>query len=349
MNPYILHACVRGYSHILSGKECQDSFQLVMLEDGALLLSVADGHGSKSCPYSKKGSELAVRVFCAILSEIYRLKRENRDELKRILALDYKVWLAQKIEEVWKDCIANFHRKKHRPIPTNDDGSENLSALYRMYGSTLLGALIAPDFVFVFQLGDGDIIRADDQGVQSLVAADKLLGVESDSLCGSDAWKKAVSTLYPWKWDQGRPYFLQLSTDGFANSFVSDVEFHKTCGEYLQMMKQYGPDTVQENLASWLAETSRLGCGDDTTALIAYFAAPRATAASSDEPKEVPTPESQASEEPAAPAEQISDEQEVDYESNSDLTKVPESEQTLRDPSSADGGWGMVPDLGVSD
>lgn len=337
MNPYVLYACVRGYSHIHSGQECQDSFQAVRLEDGTLLLSVADGHGSKSCPYSKTGSEIAVEVFCSTLSRLYRWKREKRDELTRILIREGKVRLTQYIESTWKDCIAKYHREEQRPIPTYDDGSENLSALYRMYGSTLLGALIAPDFVFVFQLGDGDIIRADDQGVQSLVAADKLLGVESDSLCGDDAWKKAVSTLYSWKWDQGRPYFIQLSTDGFANSFVSDVEFHKTCGEYLQMMKQYGPDTVQENLASWLAETSRLGCGDDTTALIAYFAAPKAAEAGSDEPGKVPTPESQASEEPAAPTEQISDEQEVDYESNSDLTEVPESEQTLRDPSSADG------------
>ena len=349
MNPYVLYACVRGYSHILSGKECQDSFQLVMLEDGTLLLSVADGHGSKSCPYSKKGSETAVQVFCATLSALYRLKRENRDELKRILALDHKVQLAQSIVGTWKDRIAKFHRKEQRPIPTYDDGRENLPALYRMYGSTLLGALIAPDFVFVFQLGDGDIVRVDDRGVQNLVEANKFLGVESDSLCGDDAWKKAVSVLYSRKWDQGRPYFLQLSTDGFANSFVSDGEFHKTCGEYLQMMERYGADAVQENLASWLAETSRLGCGDDTTALIAYFAGSKAAEAGSDESEEVPTPESQASEEPADPAEQAPNEQEVNYESNSDFTEVSESEQTIRDPSSADGRWGVVPDLGVSD
>ena len=37
-------------------------------------------------------------------------------------------------------------------------------------------------------------------------------------------------------------------------------------------MITYGPDAVAENLPEWLSETSRLGCGDDTTLLIAYFA-----------------------------------------------------------------------------
>lgn len=356
MDPYILRACVQGYSHIHSGQECQDSLKFETLEDGARLLSVADGHGSKTCPYSKTGSEVAVNVFCKILSELYRQKRENREALMRYLALEGKVWLAQTIEGIWKDCVAKIHRDMLRPVPTYDDGQENLPALYRMYGSTLLGALIAPDFVFVFQLGDGDIVYADDQGVQSLVAADKLLGVESDSLCSSDAWKKAVSALYVRDWDQGRPYFLQLSTDGFANSFVSDEEFHKTCGEYLQMLKQHGPDAVQENLESWLAETSRLGCGDDTTALIAYFADPEAPEAApetgADDPEKTSTPESRAAEGPGpdegSAAQQISDEQEVDYESNSDLTEVPEGDEAFWDPSSADERWGMVQDLGFS-
>ena len=62
-----------------------------------------------------------------------------------------------------------------------------------------------------------------------------------------------------------------LSTDGFANSYVSDSEFKRTCREYFDMIRQHGFDAVKSNLKSWLKETSELGCGDDVTLLLAYF------------------------------------------------------------------------------
>ena len=229
-----------------------------------------------------------------------------------------------------------------------------------MYGTTLLGMVIAPDFFFVFQLGDGDIVYVDDRGVQNLVEADKLLGVESDSLCSQDAWKKAVSALYRREWDQGMPYLFQLSTDGFANSFVSDEEFHKTCAEYFEMLKQYGPEVVRANLESWLDETSRLGCGDDTTALIAYFTdrPPEVSpggeplseeAPQEEEPKECTQEPAEATQEPELSAEPVSEEQEMEYESNSDFTEMPQGEQAFWYSSSDDGQWGMVSDLGLPD
>ncbi|HBK26592.1 MAG TPA: hypothetical protein DDY90_07765 [Clostridiales bacterium] len=348
MEPVVIKACARGYSHIHSGQECQDSYKDKKLSDGALLLAVADGHGSKSCPYSKDGSEIAVDVFCETISELYAQRCDNRDELIHCLNQDGSVWLAQVIERRWKDRVYDKHCNESRdPIFNKDDKWERLSALYRMYGSTLLGMLIAPDFVFVFQLGDGDMVRVDDEGVHSLVEADKLLGVESDSLCSQYAWRKAVSNLYRREWDRGMPYLFQLSTDGFANSFVSDEAFHKTCMEYFELLKQYGAEAVRANLESWLSETSRLGCGDDTTAVIAYF---------SEEPPETPPDEEDLidkTEEPVSgeeiPAQTVLVEQENEYESNGDLTEMPEGEQTLWSPSSDDGQWGMVQDMGFSD
>lgn len=361
MNPSVLEACVKGYSHIQSGKECQDSCKSEKLQDGTLLLSVADGHGSKSSPHSKDGSDIAVNVFCQTLSDLYLQNCGKRDELIRFLNQEGNLRLAQALERKWKDRVYRTHVDMlHREVPTYDDGRENLSALYRMYGTTLLGMVIAPDFFFVFQLGDGDIVYVDDRGVQNLVEADKLLGVESDSLCSQDAWKKAVSALYRREWDQGMPYLFQLSTDGFANSFVSDEEFHKTCAEYFEMLKQYGPEVVQANLESWLDETSRLGCGDDTTALIAYFTdrPPEVSpggeplseeASQEEEPKECTQEPAEATQKPELSAEPVSEEQEMEYESNSDFTEMPQGEQAFWYSSSDDGQWGMVSDLGLPD
>lgn len=42
--------------------------------------------------------------------------------------------------------------------------------------------------------------------------------------------------------------------------------------DYLQMIQEHGAEAVQANLNKWLTETSELGCGDDITVVMVYFA-----------------------------------------------------------------------------
>lgn len=271
MKRYILGEPVQGFSHIHGNMECQDSCKQVELEDGAIILSVADGHGSKPCPFSKNGSEIAVNVFCDKMSGIYSGYQSDPERLPSYLNHEGSLKFAQDMERDWKASVLEAHLAMKREMPLTADGQEDSNAVYRMYGTTLLGLLIAPAFVFAFQLGDGDITYVDAQGAQPVVTGDKLLGVESHSLCSADAWKKAVSSVHLRNWNQVLPCVFMLSTDGFSNSFVNDEEFEKTCNQYFGMLNEYGAAAVKENLKSWLAETSRLGCGDDTTLLMAYF------------------------------------------------------------------------------
>ena len=68
-----------------------------------------------------------------------------------------------------------------------------------------------------------------------------------------------------------RPSLFSLSTDGFANSHKTEAEFHITLTDYYAMIKEHGADVINANIGNWLDETSELGCGDDTTVLMAYF------------------------------------------------------------------------------
>jgi len=271
MKRFVFGECVQGFSHIQKNVECQDSYKTLELEDGAIVMAVADGHGSKSCPFSKTGSEIAVNVFCKVMSNTYSGYQNNMDMLPTYLNREGSLKFAQTVDQEWKEAILDTHKAIRREIPLTEDGCEDLTAVYRMYGSTLLGLLIAPTFVFAFQVGDGDITYADNGHTEPVVRGDKLLGVESHSLCALDSWKKAVSLVRPRNWEETLPCFFMLSTDGFSNSFISDQEFEKTCAEYLGMLKEYGPAVVEANLKSWLSETSQLGCGDDITVLVAYF------------------------------------------------------------------------------
>ena len=123
-----------------------------------------------------------------------------------------------------------------------------------------------------FQIGDGDITLVTNTDVSPLVEADKILGTETHSLSKTDAWRKSVASLRRKDADSDTPYLYLISTDGFANSYANDEEFNKTCREYYQMIGQHGFDAVKDNLAKWLKETSKYGCGDDVTVVMVYFA-----------------------------------------------------------------------------
>lgn len=267
----ILGESIQGYTHIQRNLECQDRKLSRELEDGSLVLSVADGHGSRSCPYSGTGAELAVNTFCKLIEELHS-HFQNPEDLFDYLNRQGSLKFAQTVERAWKEDVQAYHLEVGLPMPMTQTGEEDLNALYRLYGTTLLGLLIAPTFVFAFQIGDGDITYADDGGVQPVVVADKLLGVESHSLCSREAWKKAVSAVHFQPWEQHLPCAFLLSTDGLSNSYADDEAFGQTCAQYFEALKTYGPDAVEENLPEWLSETSRLGCGDDTTLLMAYLA-----------------------------------------------------------------------------
>lgn len=271
MKEIIFGKSVQGASHIRSETECQDSNKSVILEDGTIILAVADGHGSKNCPYSKTGSKIAVNVFCDTLKNLYNGYAENPDQLLTYLNREGDTRIAMAIDAEWKRRVAERHKKNKREIGKLENGEDDLASVYKQYGSTLLGLLITKSFVFGFQLGDGDICYVTDNGIELVVEPDKILGVETHSLSREKSWEKAITVVRRISVCDILPAMFSLSSDGYANSYKSEEEFHNTVKDYLGMLKEYGHEAVGENLPGWLSETSAMGCGDDITMLIAYF------------------------------------------------------------------------------
>ncbi|MBD5522801.1 MAG: protein phosphatase 2C domain-containing protein [Lachnospiraceae bacterium] len=276
---------VQGASHIRNGRECQDSLKKVEKDDNTLILAVADGHGSDSCPYSKTGSEVAVNVFCKILGDYLETYSGEPELLLTFLKREGDTKVAQAIDAEWKRRILKIHSKNKREIiPNPEDNApgagrgvsdvernKDKAAIYRMYGSTLIGLVITKEFLFAFQLGDGDIVKVSGMGVQNIIEADKILGTETHSLSKSESWKKAITFTKKQEENETLPVMYMLSSDGMANSYKNDDEFRKTCSDYFDLLKEHGAKAVSDNLKAWLSETSELGCGDDITALFAYF------------------------------------------------------------------------------
>lgn len=262
---------VQGASHIRHGRECQDSLKKVERDENTVILAVADGHGSDSCPYSKTGSYVAVNVFCKILGDYLETYDGQPELLLTFLKREGDTKVAQAIDTEWKRRIWKVHANCKREVILDAENNKDKEAIYKMYGTTLLGLVITNDFLFAFQLGDGDIVKVSETGVQNIIEADKILGTETHSLSRPEAWKKAITYMKKQEENETLPVMYMLSTDGMANSFKSDDEFKKTCTDYFAMIKEHGAKAVSDHLKTWLGETSELGCGDDITALFAYY------------------------------------------------------------------------------
>lgn len=271
MRQIVLGESVQGASHKRSGMECQDSYKKIECDDGTIIMAVADGHGSESCPYSKTGSNIAVNVFCKVMEEFHENYADNIEMLLTYLNREGDTKVAQAVDSEWKRRVLKVHTNNKRDVPRSDDGEKDKQEIYKQYGSTLVGLMITPIFLFAFQLGDGDISYVDSSGFDQVLQAEKILGTETHSLSKLDSWKRAISIVRRRNSLDGLPSTFLMSTDGFANSYKNEEEFKKTCVDYYEMLKKHGADAVSANLNEWLTETSEMGCGDDITLLIAYF------------------------------------------------------------------------------
>ncbi len=282
MKQAVFGESVRGASHILRGTKCQDSCRRVLLEDGTAILAAADGHGSDACPHSRTGSKIAANLFCGIVRAMYLDFRGSGTDLAAFLSGDGGGILARTVEREWKARILESHRAKGRPFPRGEDGREDTAAVFRQYGTTLLGLLITKDFVFAFQLGDGDVCLVREDRAERLIPYERTLGVATESLCMADAHLRAHAALRRIAPSAGEPVMFTLTTDGFSNSYETDEAFLDTLSDYLRTIVGHGAGAVREHLSGWLEETSREGSGDDITMMIACFL-PRETSGAGEE------------------------------------------------------------------
>lgn len=271
MDRKIYGESVQGASHIRNDVVCQDNHKIVQLPNDVTIIAVADGHGSESCPYSKTGSKIATNVFCKIMEGLSRNFAENMDFFATYLNREGELKVAQAIDAEWKRRVWKAHTDNRREKPLNNSGEVDKAAIYKQYGTTLIGIMVTTSFIFAFQLGDGDILYINRSEVQSVIEGDKILGTETHSLCKIDAWKKAITVIRKRDIKEEVPYLYLLSTDGFSNSYKTAEDFRITCRDYYNMIQEHGFEAVAANLKDWLNETSDLGCGDDITVVIAYY------------------------------------------------------------------------------
>ena len=257
----VVGGCVRGADHIRKNMPCQDALHIENRQ-GFHIISLSDGHGSTRCPYSDEGAKVAVKTVYTIFSHIFK----GECDPFHTISANKDIWIPKQIEQHWKSAVHDLHKSKEREQRYPQD-------LYELYGATLLALVIADDFVFALQLGDGDMLSIkaaikDNPQVGWVIPPDGRIGQETNSLCQNNCWQHIRTRIIPLSTEKTAPMFL-MSTDGYANSFCNEDGFKQAGIDFYELWQNKGVVHIEKNLEGWLAESSTQGSGDDITMALA--------------------------------------------------------------------------------
>ena len=268
---------IRGYSHILADKECQDSsVSWQGKKYSAVILS--DGHGGEKYFRSAKGSEIACVVGKEVISsfmesvrknDLYNLfvgKNTKRDEML--------FWLERAVIQRWNEEIAadlsvRPFEADERFIALNDEDKKSvIKTPAKAYGATFIAAVVSDNYLFVLKLGDGNVCLINSGKPQLFYGStdelkdDNLQFNLTTSLCGSDADKQfrhCFMNLHNDKSFGG----LILTTDGIINSYTNEQAYLDFIGNIFCGYKEESVKSARAELAEFLPRLSEKGSGDD--------------------------------------------------------------------------------------
>uniref|UniRef100_B8HT04 PPM-type phosphatase domain-containing protein n=1 Tax=Cyanothece sp. (strain PCC 7425 / ATCC 29141) TaxID=395961 RepID=B8HT04_CYAP4 len=267
---------VIGAMHQRTGQPNQDALAWRSDSSLPLILAVADGHGSAKSFRSHRGSELAVQIAVEEMGKFLSLHSSEQWTEQAIaqMAELARETLPQHLVQTWQSTVlADYQSHPFRAaewshLQAREPGlgeAEVRDNPLLAYGSTLLAVAVTDAFLLYLQLGDGDILQVDRQGTtqRALAKDSRLIANVTTSLCTEAAWREMQIQVLPLT--EQPPRLILLSSDGYANSFVSEADFLQTGRDYLRWLEAEGMAAVMNQLDGILSETSQQGSGDDIT------------------------------------------------------------------------------------
>ena len=213
---------VRGYKHIVENIARQDSAMFHVDPEGWAMAAVADGHGGDEYFRSHVGSRLAVESALRSVRDCFQEKEAFREALYRN-ADEILHRLESNIINNWNTLIRRFNEdpqtfdwnspsdtlyettEEDAEAPIQDgispgweekwmaehDVEINEDCPERMYGSTLLVAVMTAEFCFSLQIGDGCCVLAYPDGhARIMIPLDESKPRNlTNSLCENNALK----------------------------------------------------------------------------------------------------------------------------------------------------------------
>ncbi|MGH8014126.1 MAG: PP2C family serine/threonine-protein phosphatase [Candidatus Binataceae bacterium] len=262
---------VRGAAHIKAELPNQDAVEFWPPESNdkpPLILAVSDGHGSARHFRSARGAAMAVATAIATLRE-FNQQAAGREFAQLQTAMDA---LPAEVVARWRAAVeADLNAD---PLGIDElakveahEGEASRQSVEAdpvlAYGATLLATLVGNGFILFLQLGDGDVLCVDAAGTTSRLGLrdPRLTGNYSTSLCQAKApeWMRTHLMTEADAW----PALILMSSDGYANSFVSEDDFLQIGHDYFETLRTRGLHVVAAELPQILQHASENGNGDD--------------------------------------------------------------------------------------
>lgn len=283
---------VQGASHVAANKVCQDfsgSCQVDGSRGSCYVAVVADGHGDPVCKRSDRGSQFAVDVVLGEFGDLARSYANADDQehvAKRAALLDdaYRVAtsheVATQIVDAWtRKVYEDFEQDPIEDFPQGEDEVDDRrrkKAIRKLYGTTVVGALVLPDVCVLVQQGDGcsSVIYCggehDTLARGDVVPEDELcVGNVTTSLSDSDARKRLRVVVIDTVRDPLAAVFV--GTDGVDKSLPrEDGAPNLFSGIALDVLERseagrWDEDQFSDDLMDVLKRLSQSGSGDDAS------------------------------------------------------------------------------------
>lgn len=259
------HAVSIGAAHFEKEKICQDaagSGSNVVISYAV----VSDGHGGRDYFRSDRGSRFAVAAFERAIGrgrnilDIARGIREN-DPNPSVYQL------VRQVIENWNRYVdLDLERAPFQETELNGT-SPRLREFYEhrewrriAYGTTLIGFVVAKDFCFGIQIGDGKCVVLNEQGqyMQPIAWDESCVQNLTTSLCDPEAVEKF--RVYTGK---EVPAAVFVGTDGIDNSFADSNDLYAFYNVIISGIAEMEPSAAARQLAEYLPQLSREGSRDD--------------------------------------------------------------------------------------
>jgi hypothetical protein len=219
---------------------------------------VADGHGSEKHFRSDVGSRTAVEVADAAIIQFLKLLSKEKKSYSDSHHMDEQLkQLEGYIITHWRQAVLK-HFGAH---PLNDAekticAEENLDPAVennrvRMYGTTLIAAMVQKTIWFAIQIGDGKCAILDPAGVPQFPPSlddERLMGGKTSSLCDSDALGN-----FRHAFGYESIHGVTVATDGVTDSFIPEnyLELHKRLYTDVTKNPKNAEKELQKSIAAW--------------------------------------------------------------------------------------------------
>ena len=265
MNYFAFDCKKQGFSHIKNNKECQDS-SLSYFDDKIAIAIVCDGHGGddyvRSAVGSKFGCEIAKKNICDFVANVDKEKlKHNSDQ--------FMLQLKNRIISYWRDAVNN-HYKQH-PFEESELAVLSDKARKRYleegriesaYGTTLIAAVITPDYWFGIHIGDGKCVAIDQKGnfSQPIPWDEKCFLNSTTSICDTEALNN-----FRHFYSEERPVAVFVGSDGIDDCFKGDEQMYHFYTIILSSFVVSDAETAKAELLDYLPRLSQQGSGDDVS------------------------------------------------------------------------------------